>query len=117
MTKKTKPPQPAKPITEDDMPEIDFAACKIIRRGPVPGERRRLNLAGLRGGLDITQAEIAKRTGISQSEVSRTELRDDCLVSTLRRYAKALGGELELIVRIKDRDYPVTLSERARRSQ
>jgi DNA-binding XRE family transcriptional regulator len=95
---------------EDDMPEIDLKTCKIIRRGPAPGERRRLNLAGLRGSLDITQAEIAKRAGISQSEVSRAELRDDCLVSTLRRYAKALGGELELIVKIKDHEYPVTLT-------
>jgi len=97
-------------LPDDDMPEIDPATCKIIRRGPAPGERRRLNLAGLRGALDITQATLAKRAKTSQSEVSRTELRDDCLVSTLRRYAKALGGELELVVRIKDRDYPVTLT-------
>jgi hypothetical protein len=33
---------------------------------------------------------------MTQSELSRLERRPDHLVSTLRRYVKALGGELEV---------------------
>lgn len=91
----------------EEMPEIDFTKVKIIRRGP-PKDRK-LSLAILRGSQDLTQAEVAERAGITQGEVSRAELRDDCLVSTLSRYAKALGGELLLHVKIDGREYPIEL--------
>jgi len=54
-------------------------------------------------------AELAAKAGLSQGEVSRAEARDDCLVSTLERYAKALDGELLLYVKIDGRSYPVSL--------
>ncbi len=34
--------------------------------------------------------------GMDQSEISRIEQRDDLKVSTLRRYAQALGAEIEV---------------------
>jgi hypothetical protein len=43
---------------------------------------------------------------MDQSDVSRLEARsdfEDCLVSTLRRYVAALGGELELVAAFGDR--------------
>jgi hypothetical protein len=43
---------------------------------------------------------------MDQSDVSRLEARsdfEDCLVSTLRRYIAALGGELELVAAFGDR--------------
>ena len=66
-------------------------------------------LALLREQRGLTQEKLAKRAKITQSEVSRTELRDDCLVSTLERYATALGGKLLLHVEIDGQLYPVTL--------
>jgi len=66
-------------------------------------------LALLREKRGLTQEKLAKRAKITQSEVSRTELREDCLVSTLERYAAALGGELLLHVKIDGQLYPVTL--------
>lgn len=36
---------------------------------------------------------------MDQSEVSRLEYRGDMLLSTLRRYVEATGGELHLVVR------------------
>lgn len=66
-------------------------------------------LALLREKRGLTQEKLAKRAKITQSEVSRTELREDCLVSTLERYAIALGGELLLHVKIDGQLYPVTL--------
>lgn len=43
---------------------------------------------------------------MDQSDVSRLEARsdfEDCLVSTLRRYVAALGGELELVAAFGER--------------
>jgi hypothetical protein len=96
-------------IEKDDesMSEIDFERCKIVRRGPL-GERK-LGLAALRLSQGLTQVQLADKAGLTQSEVSRAESRDDCLVTTLQRYAAALGGELMLTVKIDGRSYPVKL--------
>lgn len=59
-------------------------------------------LAALRKALHMTQADVAKRLGASQSEVSRIERRDDVLVSTLRAFVTGLGAELELVARFGD---------------
>jgi hypothetical protein len=40
--------------------------------------------------------------GVSQSDVSKLERRDDLLLSTLQRYVEAIGGRLEL--RLKGAD-------------
>ena len=70
---------------------------------------KKLKLALLREQQGLTQEKVAQRAKITQSEVSRTELREDCLVSTLERYAAALGGELLLHVKINGQLYAVTL--------
>jgi hypothetical protein len=53
-----------------------------------------------------TQVEVARDTAMDQSDVSRLESRkdfEDCLVSTLRRYVAALGGQFELVASFGDR--------------
>ncbi len=105
------------PVTEDadEMPEIDFDRCRVVRRGS--DRERKLGLAVLRGSQQITQAQLAAKVGMSQGEVSRAESSGDCLVSTLERYAKALGGELLLYVKIDGRSYPIAPpARRSRRS-
>lgn len=69
----------------------------------------KLTLADLRKHRGVSQVKLAKRAKISQSEVSRTELRDDCLVSTLERYIAALGGELVIHAKFDGQAFPVTL--------
>ena len=44
-----------------------------------------------------TQASMAKQLGISQDGVSRLEKRSDLLLSTLRNYVEAMGGNLRLV--------------------
>lgn len=100
-------------MAKDAMPEIDFSRCKILQRGPM--RARKLGLAALRGSQRLTQVQLATKAGLTQSEVSRAESRSDCLVSTLARYAKALGGELQLYVKIDGRSYPVAIFPRRRR--
>jgi DNA-binding XRE family transcriptional regulator len=61
-----------------------------------------LNLQALRQQLGVTQADLAEGSGIAQGEVSRIEQRDDHMVSTLRRFVRSLGGELEIHARFPD---------------
>ncbi len=55
-----------------------------------------MDLAELRGTLDLTQEEMADRLSIAQSNVSRLERRGDMLISTLQEVVRAFGGELRL---------------------
>ena len=62
-----------------------------------------MNLREIRELAGKTQVEVAEAAEMSQGDVSRMERREDHLLSTLRRYVEALGGEVEVIARIGDR--------------
>lgn len=65
-------------------------------------ERRRLQraLANKRRELGLTQAAVAARMETSQSAVARIEAGDvDAKMSTLQRYAIAIGHEIEFSLR------------------
>ena len=66
-------------------------------------------LQQLRKALDLTQEQIGQQMGKKQVSIAQIEKRSDVLLSTLRDYIEALGGELDLIVRFKDRA-PVRLA-------
>jgi predicted XRE-type DNA-binding protein len=70
-------------------------------------------LAQLRQELQLSQAEIAKRMGISQPRVSQLESGDvgQMEVDTLNRYVLALGGRLKLVADFDDHDVNVSTSE------
>ncbi len=52
------------------------------------------------------QAEVAVALRIKQPSVSKVESQSDMYLSTLRAYVEAIGGKLELIVRIPQRPAP-----------
>lgn len=62
-----------------------------------------LQLVEARQSTGMTQAELAKRLGVSQAQVARIEKRgyDAYTLNTLRRYVKALGEGFELEVRVR----------------
>jgi DNA-directed RNA polymerase specialized sigma subunit len=62
-----------------------------------------MTLRDLRQALNLTQAEVAQQLGIGQEGVSRMEKRGDMLLSTLNQAVRAMGGELELVVKFPDR--------------
>ncbi|MBI2944301.1 MAG: helix-turn-helix transcriptional regulator [Candidatus Wallbacteria bacterium] len=62
-----------------------------------------LSLKAVRQLVGKTQVAAAKAAGMTQSELSKAERREDRLLSTLRRYIEALGGELEVIAKFGDR--------------
>jgi predicted transcriptional regulator len=62
-----------------------------------------MNLRAVRELLGRTQVDVAKAADMDQSEVSKAERRKDHLLSTLRRYVEALGGEIEVIASFGDK--------------
>lgn len=62
-----------------------------------------LQLVEARQDAGLTQAEVAKRLGVSQAQVARIEKRgyDAYTLNTLRRYVEALGEGFSLQVRIR----------------
>ena len=65
-------------------------------------EQRQATLRKVREVRALSQATIAELLGMDQSEVSRLERRNDLLLSTLRRFIGAAGGELRLVVSFPD---------------
>ena len=62
------------------------------------------SLRELRLLSDLSQAKIAKTLKISQPAVSKIEKQTDMYLSTLRSYVEAMGGELDVIIRLPNRD-------------
>jgi DNA-binding XRE family transcriptional regulator len=62
-----------------------------------------LALQELRQLLGLTQAEVAQKLGMPQSNISRLEKSSDMLISTLRGYVEAVGGKLEIAIEMPDR--------------
>jgi predicted transcriptional regulator len=79
----------------------------VVGRGLKTG--RRYDLRTLRVALGKTQSEVARVAEMSQGDVSRLEDRLDVKLSTLERYASALGGEVDVAVVIGGRRYRIDL--------
>lgn len=76
----------------------DFATAKPVER---PQRTRRFTLRLLREALGKTQAEVAEIAGMSQSDLSKLEARDDVKLSTLHRYLQALDATIEVAAVLK----------------
>jgi DNA-binding XRE family transcriptional regulator len=63
---------------------------------------REMPLHELRHARNLTQQELASTLRTSQASISKLERRTDVYVSTLRRYIRGMGGELEIIARFPD---------------
>jgi DNA-binding XRE family transcriptional regulator len=61
------------------------------------------SLQELRKAAGKAQAEIAASLKIKQPSVSKIEKQTDMYLSTLRSYVEAIGGELELVIRLPAR--------------
>ncbi|MEX1008143.1 MAG: helix-turn-helix domain-containing protein [Acidimicrobiia bacterium] len=63
---------------------------------------RQATLRRLREARALTQTTVAELLEMDQSEVSRLEYRSDMLLSTLKRFVQATGGELHMVVQYPD---------------
>ena len=66
--------------------------------------RQEMDLAQLREARALSQAALGEILQVEQPAVAKLEKRADMYVSTLRRFIKAMGGELEIVARFPDRD-------------
>ena len=93
----------------DKMKSVGSKRRKKIEARVVELVADELALRELRKAHHRTQASMAKQLGISQDGVSRLEKRSDLLLSTLRGYVEAMGGNLRLVAEFPDQP-PVILT-------
>jgi DNA-binding XRE family transcriptional regulator len=71
-----------------------------------------MNLRALREAAGLTQAELAARADMLQPVVARLEGgRGAPQLATLRRYVRALGGEVEVTAIINGKRVPLAVGE------
>ena|SRR5579863_4692245 len=90
-----------KKLTPAQRKKVEIRAAQLIAE--------EMTLRQLRQACKLTQEKVAKSLHIGQEGVSKLEKRSDLLISTLRDYVKAMGGQLSLIVEFPDRE-PIILS-------
>lgn len=84
------------------------AALPEARRARVEARARELveeveSLSELRRMTGKAQVEIASALRVKQPSISKIEKQTDMYLSTLRSYVEAIGGKLELVVRLPSR--------------
>lgn len=80
-------------LAPDEREEIERRAAILIAQ--------EVALRDVRKAMGKTQATVARTLGIKQENVARIEARSDMLLSTLRNYVRALGGDVHLTVELK----------------
>ncbi|MGH1351790.1 MAG: helix-turn-helix domain-containing protein [Methyloligellaceae bacterium] len=80
-----------------------------INKRAIELKQQYLTLQELRSDLGLTQSMLSEKLDVPQSNLSRLENSTDMRISTLRQYIEAMGGELELTVKLPGKE-PVTLS-------
>lgn len=88
----------------------EVVAARRARLGPESQERRRrleqaydmaMQIIALREKHGLTQAELAKRCGVDQGDISRIERGETSPTTrTLQRIASALGAEVRLVEKV-----------------
>lgn len=89
-----------------------------LRTSPASDDDTPLSLSALRTSRGLTQTQVGRQLGISQSDVSKLERRRDVRVSTLSAVIQALGGTLKMSAQFPDaeaKEIDVTLGKRRRR--
>jgi DNA-binding XRE family transcriptional regulator len=83
-------------LPDDERADIDRRFGELVNEVESLKELRRLSA--------MSQAKIAETLKISQPAVSKIEKQTDMYISTLRGYVEAIGGELDVIIRLPNRD-------------
>lgn len=88
-------------LTPAERKKVETRAAQLIAE--------EMTLRQLRRARKLTQQKLAKSLHIGQEGVSKLERRSDLLISTLRNYVQAMGGNLSLVAEFPDSG-PVVLS-------
>ena len=98
--------RPASDLTKNWPPER-LAALAAEKRAL---ETEAATLEELRVALGISQERLAELLDVQQPAVSKLERRNDMRVSTLREVIEALGGELKLVAKFRDRTIDLAIA-------
>jgi hypothetical protein len=98
------------------MMELEMAKSLSEMMKALPAERRErieaetareaakvMSLRDLRKAFHKSQEDLAKTLHMEQESVSRMERRTDLLLSTMRKYVAAMGGDLKLVAEFPNR--------------
>jgi ParB-like chromosome segregation protein Spo0J len=96
------------PTLEQVVGSLPLAQRRAVARRRAQLIEEEASLRELRRALGLTQVQVARGLNKGQHEISRMEQRGDMLLSTLDGFVRAMGGELELVCRFRDRE-PVRL--------
>jgi len=74
--------------------EVEARAAELILE--------EVSLRALRRGMRRTQLDMAEALGVGQDTVSRFERSCNVTISTLKRYVKAIGGQVSIVAEFPD---------------
>ena len=98
--------------------DADAAVERIVEilktRRAVPA-RREMHLQRLREHREISQDALAEIMQVTQATVSKTERREDLLLSTLRAFVEALGGDLHLVAKFPSETIELAVASSGKR--
>ena len=87
---------------QEKIAEQPAASRRKIARRVAELVAEEMTLRDLRKARKITQVQLAKKLGVNQEQVSRSEKRADIHLSTLKRSVEAMGGTLTLVAQFPD---------------
>jgi predicted XRE-type DNA-binding protein len=102
MTKYTTLSEELNGLSEERQAAIETRAAHI--------RLEEMTLKHLREQLGLSQVELADRLEVQQPAVSKLERRQNLELNTLRTVVHALGGTIEIIIRVPDKE-PILLSD------
>jgi transcriptional regulator with XRE-family HTH domain len=93
---------------EEKLKQLPLEQQKKIKERTEELIAEEMRRSELRKAFKLTQKRLGQILKLDQANVSRLEQRTDLMLSTLREYVTAMGGELELVAKFPDRP-PVKL--------
>lgn len=86
---------------QDEHQVVQRLSELLSKNADTAPQRVRL-LQELRERMQVSQVTVAAKLKVRQPTISKIERREDMNLSTLRRYIRALGGELQVTARFPD---------------
>jgi len=93
---------------KDKMASLSPERQACIREETARLQAEYMTIQDLRKARELTQTRLGELLGKNQVTIAQMEKRTDMLLSTLRSYVEAMGGQLNIVVQFPDRD-PVVL--------
>lgn len=79
-------------LLEDNFSSKERAEIRLKSKNKIASVR----LQQVRKSYHVTQKELAKTMGLSQSALSELERRPNITINAMQRYVEALGGKLKI---------------------